>query len=45
MIESIETSLHLLEYKIYESVINLRQRLRKRKSEPIFDSDVLEAYK
>ena len=47
MIETIETSLYLLEYRIHDSFINLRERLRKKKSraEFTFDSEILESYK
>ncbi len=45
MLETLETSLYLMEYRLYESFINIRQRLRKRKAEPMFDSEILEAYK
>lgn len=45
MIETIETSLYLLEYPIHNSLISFRQRLKRRKAQPTFDSEVLEAYK
>lgn len=45
MIETIEVTLHLLEYGTYNSLVNLRQRLRKRRFEPTFDSEILETYK
>ncbi|MDH3834113.1 MAG: hypothetical protein OES34_08140 [Nitrosopumilus sp.] len=45
MLETIEFSLYLLEYGIYNSFINFRKRLHKRKPEPVFDSEILEAYK
>ena len=45
MIESIETSLHVLEYGLYSSLATLRQRLRRRKTEPEFDPEILDAYR
>jgi len=47
MLEAIETSLYLLEYRIHDSFINLRQRLREKRgrAEFTFDSEVLESYK
>jgi len=45
MVELIETSMYLLEYGFCESFINIKQLLRKRRSKPAFDSEILEAYK
>ncbi|MDH3793514.1 MAG: hypothetical protein OER78_00390 [Nitrosopumilus sp.] len=45
MIESVETSLHALEYGLYSSLVTLRQRLRKRTVEPEFDPEILDAYR
>ena len=45
MIESAEASLYSLEYGLYNSLVTLRQRLRRRKAEPAFDPEVLEAYR
>ena len=45
MIESVETSLHVLEYGLYSSLVTLRQRLHKHKTEPEFDPEILDAYR
>ena len=47
MLETIETSLYLLEYRIHDSLNNLRHRLRKKKdrAEFTFDSEILDSYK
>lgn len=45
MIESVETSLHALEYGLCSSLVTLRQLLRKRKAEPAFDPEILDAYR
>jgi len=45
MLEIIETSFYLMECQIYNSLIDFRQRCRRRKSEPTFDSEALEAYR
>ncbi|MDH3339920.1 MAG: hypothetical protein OEL84_01395 [Nitrosopumilus sp.] len=45
MLEMIETSLYFFEYKIYDSLVSIRQHLRRSKFSQIFDSEILEAYK
>ena len=45
MLETIETSLYLLEYQIQNSIVAIKQKFGKKKKQPIFDSKILEAYK
>lgn len=45
MTESVETSLHALEYGLRGSLVILRRRLRKRRTELEFDPEILDAYR
>lgn len=45
MIESAETSLHALEHGLRGSLVTLRRRLRKRRTELEFDLEILDAYR
>ncbi len=45
MIGFAETSLHALEHGLYNYLVALRLRLRKRSTEPVFDPELLDAYR